>query len=201
MKFVIATHNPAKLAEMQRILAPLGIEAVTGEMLGITLTEAEETGETFAENAFLKADLACRETGLPAIADDSGLCVEALGGAPGVYSARFAPKGQYSEKLLEALKDVADEDRGAYFVSHICCVFPNGDTVTAEGRCNGVIGHEMHGTGGFGYDPVFTWKTGRTFAEMSAEEKDAISHRGVAMRGFVEKLTAYLSKRGTVYDQ
>lgn len=193
MKYIIATHNPHKLEELARILAPLGIEAVTDTMLGITLTEAEETGTTFAENAYLKAALACKESGLPAIADDSGLCIDALDGAPGVLSARYAEPGSRKKTVLAQLADVPPEERGAYFASAVCCVFPNGDTVTAEGICPGSIGYECRGEGGFGYDPIFVTENGRTFAELSAEEKDAISHRGVAMRKFARLLAEYLN--------
>ena len=133
MQFVIATHNPHKCEELARILAPLGITAV----LNKDLPEVEETGETFLSNAFLKADSACDFTGLPAIADDSGLMVDALDGAPGVYSARFAGEtGTYADcnrKLLDIMKEVPAEQRTARFVSVIACVFPNGDVVTAEG--------------------------------------------------------------------
>lgn len=194
MKFLIATHNPHKLEELARILKPLGIEAVTDRDLGLTLTEADETGETFAENAFLKASLACRESGLPAVADDSGLCVDALGGAPGVYSARYAPEGQLCSTLLRNLADVSADKRGAHFVSSVCCVFPNGDTVTAEGTCDGVIADACRGESGFGYDPVFETAGGRTFAELLPAEKDAISHRGRALAKFSERLKAYLEK-------
>ena len=194
MQFIIATHNPHKLDEIARILAPLGITAVTDRDLGITLTEAEETGATFAENAYIKAAAACRESGLPAVADDSGLCVDALGGAPGVYSARYAPEGQRKTTLLRNLEGVADADRGAHFTSAVCCVFPNGDTVTAEGHCYGRITRERRGAGGFGYDPLFETENGKTFAELSAEEKDAISHRGASLRIFSQNLRRYLQQ-------
>ena len=186
MTFVIATHNQHKLTELERILSPLQIEVTTAQ-----LDEVEETGTTFAQNAFLKADAACRQTGLPAVADDSGLMVDALDGAPGVYSARYAGEGatdsQRIEKLLGELKAVPKEQRTAHFVSSICCVFPNGKTVTAEGTCSGSIEFSPSGTDGFGYDPVFL-VNGKTFAELTAQEKDAISHRGRALRQFVEKL-------------
>lgn len=186
MTFVIATHNAHKLAELERILAPLHIDVITAE-----LDEVEETGTTFAQNAFLKADAACKQTGLPAVADDSGLMVDALNGAPGVYSARYAGEGatdgQRIEKLLSALKDIPQEQRTARFVSSICCVFPNGQTVTTEGNCPGSIAFAPAGNGGFGYDPVFL-VNGKTFAELPAQEKDEISHRGKALRLFAEKL-------------
>ncbi len=190
MKFVIATHNVHKLDELRRILAPLGVEAD----IDPTLPEAEETGVTFAQNAFIKADEACRFTGLPSIADDSGLTVDALGGEPGVYSARYAPVGQRKATVLQKLQGLPKEQRGAAFVSAVCCVFPNGDVVTAEGVCRGHIGEEARGDGGFGYDPIFVTENGRTFAELTPEEKDAISHRGRALRAFAEKLAIYLEE-------
>ncbi|MFI3140943.1 MAG: RdgB/HAM1 family non-canonical purine NTP pyrophosphatase [Clostridia bacterium] len=191
MKFIIATHNKKKLAEMQRILAPLGIEAVTDEMIGISLTEAEETGTTFAENAFIKAKSACLESGMPAIADDSGLVVDALDGAPGVYSARYS--GEHgndksnNDLLLANLKDIADEKRTARFVSSICVVFVDGKKIVVDGACEGKIGYGEKGEGGFGYDPLFMVGD-KSFAEFSAEEKDAVSHRGKAMRKLVIEL-------------
>lgn len=188
MKFIIASHNVHKLDELRRILAPLGVEAD----IDPALPEADETGVTFAENAFIKADEACKFTGLPAIADDSGLQVDALGGEPGVYSARYAPVGQRKATVLQKLAGLPTEQRGAQFVSAVCCVFPNGDTVTAEGICRGHIGEEPRGEGGFGYDPIFVTENGRTFAELTPSEKDAISHRGRALRAFAENLAAYL---------
>ncbi len=185
--YVIATHNAKKLTELARILEPLGIAAVTDRELGITITEAEETGTTFEENAYIKAASACRETGLPAIADDSGLEVDALDGAPGVYSARYAGEGatdaDRNAKLLDALRGVPAEKRGARFVSAVCCVFPDGETLTARGECPGRIGFEARGNGGFGYDPLFLVGD-KTYAELSDEEKDAVSHRGEALRRF-----------------
>ena len=149
MKFVIATHNQHKLEEFERILTPLGIAIALRE-----LSEVEETGETFAENAFLKADAAMKETGLPAVADDSGLMVDALGGAPGVYSARYAGEGgTYDDvirKLLYEMRDVPEGERTARFVSSICCVFPSGEVLRAEGTCEGTIAFEKRGEGGFG---------------------------------------------------
>lgn len=203
MRFIIATHNRKKLAELSRILLPLGIEAVTAEEAGFSLTEAEETGDTFEENAYLKAALACRETGLPAVADDSGLMVDALNGAPGVYSARYAGEGATDDdrnhKLLQVMQDIPKEQRGAQFVSAICCVFPDGKTVTAGGECPGWVGFEPAGEDGFGYDPLFVVAdglpgAGKTYAQLSPEEKDAVSHRGNALRMFGEKLRAYLEK-------
>jgi len=184
--FIIATHNKNKLNELERILTPLNINIATAE-----LDEVEETGTTFAQNAFLKADAACRQTGKPAVADDSGLMVDALDGAPGVYSARYAGEGASDDdriqKLLHNLEDIPKEERTAKFVCSICCVFPNGDKVTAQGECAGMIGFEPQGTDGFGYDPVFLVNE-KSFAELSAQEKDKISHRGRALREFAVQL-------------
>lgn len=192
MKFVIATHNQHKLQELQRILAPLGVEAITAD-----LSEVEETGTTFAENAFLKAQSACRETGLPAVADDSGLEVEALDGRPGVYSARYAGENatdaQRMEKLLGELEGVPAEKRGARFVSAVCCVFPDGERIQVEGECPGAIAFAPAGEDGFGYDPVFLCGE-KTFAQMTAAEKDAVSHRGKALEKFSQALEAFLKK-------
>ncbi|MCL2488569.1 MAG: RdgB/HAM1 family non-canonical purine NTP pyrophosphatase [Oscillospiraceae bacterium] len=190
--FLIATRNPGKLEEMRRILQPLGIRAVTGADIGITLTEVDETGATYAENAFLKAAAACRESGLPAIADDSGLEVDALGGAPGVYSARYAGEGAGAaacvQKLLRELDGVPAEQRTARFRAVICCVFPSGEAIYAEGTgCEGRIGLAPTGAGGFGYDPVF-YVGDRSFAQFDPTEKDAISHRGRALRAFQERI-------------
>lgn len=189
MEFVIGTHNKNKILEFERILSPLSVGIVSAN-----LQEVEETGTTFAENAFLKASSACRETGKPAVADDSGLMVDALDGAPGVYSARYAGVGASSEacvqKLLNALKDVPAEKRDAKFVCSICCVFPNGDKISAEGECSGKIVFTPKGNSGFGYDPVFLVGD-ETFAEISAVKKDKISHRGHALRLFAEKLKRY----------
>lgn len=190
MKFVIATHNKGKVVEFQRLLEPMGIEAVM-----MDISEPEETGATFQENAFIKAESACKETGLPAVADDSGLCVDYLSGAPGVYSARFAEPGKRRLTVLEKLKGVPAEQRGAHFVSAVCCVFPNGDKIEAEGKCFGTIAFESRGENGFGYDSIFQ-QEGRTFGEMTAAEKDARSHRGKAFAAFEEKLREYLKQKG-----
>lgn len=197
MKFVIATHNAHKLIELQRILAPLGIEGVTDRDLGIELPEVEETGTTFAENAYLKAASACQVTGLPAIADDSGLVVDALGGRPGVYSARYggeeATDKDRNVLILGEMKDVPKSERSARFVASVCCVFPNGDVLRAEGTFEGEIGYAPAGENGFGYDPIFVVGD-RTSAEMSSAEKDAMSHRGNALRVFSKDLAAYLAQ-------
>ena len=198
MQCIVATHNAHKLEEIRRILQPLGMEVVTDRMLGIALPEAEETGTTFAENALIKAADACRFTGLCAVADHSGLAVDALDDAPGVYSARYAGENATDadrmQKLLKALEGVPAEKRTARFVCAVCLVFPNGDMVTASGTCEGKIAFAPRGTDGFGYDPVFLpdAHAGKTFAELSAAEKDAISHRGEALRAFVPQLAAYM---------
>lgn len=195
MKFIIATHNMKKQAEMQRILSPLGVEVLTAEMAGVTLTDVEETGATFEENAVLKAENGCMESGLPCIADDSGLSVDFLGGEPGVYSARYSGTHGDDEaniqKLLKKLEGVPEEKRTARFVSVVCVCFPDGRELTVDGKCEGKIGFEKHGDNGFGYDPVFMVGK-KSFAELSAEEKDKISHRGNALRRLVRVLPEYL---------
>lgn len=186
MKYVIATHNPHKLLELQRILEPLHIDVTTTD-----LREVEETGTTFAENAFLKAQAACEQTGLPAVADDSGLSVDALQGAPGVYSARYAgpdaTDAQRMEKLLEELEDIPADQRTARFVSAICVVYPDGERIDVEETCEGSVAFAPRGTDGFGYDPIFLVGD-RTYAELSPAEKDAVSHRGKALRKLAKRL-------------
>ena len=195
-KFVLATHNPGKLAEMREILSKLGVEVISPAKAGVTV-EVEETGSTFAENAMLKARAICAAAGLPAIADDSGLCVDALNGGPGVYSARYGgegldDRGRYM-LLLNGLR--GQTTRAAHFSCAVACAFPNGDTLEAEGRCDGAIAFAPMGTGGFGYDPVFLLPgKGKTFGQLSPEEKSAVSHRGKALAAFAEKLEAYLKK-------
>ena len=196
MKFLIATHNIKKRDELSRILKPLGIDAVIASDIGMEITDAEETGTTFAENARIKAESGCRETGLPCIADDSGLCIDALDGRPGVYSARYAGGHDtpYSHKmavLLDEMKDVPKEKRTARFVSSVCCIFPDGRELCVEGTCEGRIGFEPEGNGGFGFDPVF-YVGEKSFATFTPEEKDAVSHRGNSLRLLAEKLPEFL---------
>ena len=185
MKIIIATHNKHKLQEMGRILSPMGYEVVTDLDLGIELSDVEENGETFLDNARIKAEAGCKESGLPCIADDSGLCVDALNGAPGVYSARYSgvhgDDDGNNRKLLAELSGVPTEKRTAHFACAICVSFPDGSEVTATGKCEGYIGYEKKGTNGFGYDPLFMVGD-RSLAQMTAEEKDAISHRGNALK-------------------
>ena len=195
MRFVIATHNTHKLTEFARILKPLHIEALSENELSAPLPDVEETGTTFAENAYLKAASACMATGLPAVADDTGLCVDALNGEPGIYSARYAPDDVKSETILQKMTDAPTDERSARFICAICCVFPNGDRLDVQGVCEGVISANIRGTNGFGYDPIFECPDGRTFAEMTAEEKDAYSHRGKALKLFSEKLQAYQEEK------
>ena len=196
MKFVLATQNQKKLREMSDILSGFGVEVVTPKSLGIDL-EVEETGTTFAENAMLKAKAICEAANLPAIADDSGLCVDALAGAPGVYSARYGGEGlddvgRY-RLLLENLR--GQTTRTAHFACAIACALPNGDTLTAEGKVEGTIAFAPMGEGGFGYDPIFFYPPLRkTFGQLTAEEKHGISHRGKALEVFVKDLATYLNQ-------
>lgn len=187
MKFVLASHNKGKLAEMQAILGELGVEVIMPSDVGVDM-DVEETGTTFAENAGLKAQAIMQASGLPAIADDSGLCVDWLQGAPGIYSARYGHKSSDAERtayLLENMIDVPDEARTAKFVCVITCLWPDGRKIVARGECPGRILHEVHGSNGFGYDPVFyVPEQGKTFAELSPEEKNAISHRARALQEF-----------------
>ena len=195
MDFILATNNMKKLAEMQRILSPLGINVVTAKMLGITLEEVEEDGDTFEANAKIKALAACKAANMPAIADDSGLCVDYLDGAPGIFSARFSGEHGNDELnndlLLDKLEGVPMEKRTAYYVCAICCEFPNGDEIIVRGECHGHIGFERDGSEGFGYDPLFIIN-GKAFGRYSAEEKDKISHRGNALRLLTKELEKYI---------
>lgn len=194
MKLVLASKNQKKLVEMNDILSHLGIEVCSETEAGVDL-EVEETGTTFEENSLLKAKAVMETSGLPAIADDSGLCVDCLNGAPGVYSARYGGEGLSDEDryrmLLENMR--GQMTRTAKFVSVITCCFPNGDVLTARGECPGTIAYAPMGEGGFGYDPVFfVPELKKTFAQLTAEEKNAISHRGKALEAFKVKLEEYL---------
>ncbi len=197
MVFVIATNNSKKRVELDRILNPLGIQAVTAEQAGVDLQEVEETGSTFEENAELKALAACNLSGLPAVADDSGLVVDALDGAPGIYSARYAGENATDAdriaKLLREMQGIPPEERNARFVSAVCCVFPDGRKIIVRGECEGSIGQIPQGNDGFGYDPVFVTESGKTFAELTPQEKDAVSHRGIALRKLAEQLKQVLA--------
>lgn len=200
MDFLLATKNAHKIEEMNRILAPLDVRVLGEHECGVLLPDVEETGGTFAENAFLKARLACLASGMPSIADDSGLCVDGLDGAPGVLSARFAGEDHDDQrnidKLLYLLSDAPEGDpaRNARFVCEICCCFPDGNVITAQGVCRGVIATCRHGDNGFGYDPVFMVGN-LSFAQMESDDKDAVSHRGRALRAFSEKLKKRIGER------
>jgi len=186
MKFVMATNNLNKLREAKEIFGSLGIEVISQKEAGVSI-EPEENGETFAENALIKARAVYELVKLPVIADDSGLCVDALNGAPGVYSARYAPENERCEKLLRNLQSVPAGQRTAQFVTVIAFIDANGTETICEGICRGVIGFEKRGTNGFGYDPVFMYGD-KSFAELTPEEKNAVSHRGAALRKLYEIL-------------
>ena len=195
MKFVLASHNRGKLAEMQKILGELDVEVVLQSDLGLDL-EPDETGTTFAENSLIKAKAVMEASGFPAIADDSGLCVDYLGGGPGIYSARYGglddDKARYT-LLLQNMRGA--NTRAAHFHTAIVCCFPNGDILEAEGDCHGTIAYAAMGESGFGYDPIFLVpELRKTFAQLTADEKNAISHRGNALRAFADKLKEYMEK-------
>lgn len=194
MKLVLASDNKNKLREFRTLFEGFGVELLSKADVGC-MEEVEETGETFAENARIKAEAVMHATGLPAVADDSGLCVDALGGAPGVHSARYTGSHDDSDKdryelLLRNLGERTD--RSARFVCSLCCAFPNGDILTAEGKCEGSILQAPRGENGFGYDPVFQ-PDGFvcSMAELTMEEKNAISHRGKALAQFKHEWEKY----------
>ena len=198
MKFVLASKNPKKLKEMQEILEQIGIEVISEAEAGVDV-EVEETGSSFEENSVLKARAVCKAAGLPAIADDSGLCVDALGGGPGIYSARYGGEGLTDKDRYQLVLDGmrGQTDRGAKFVCCICCAFPDGGAIGARGECAGLIGHAPLGEDGFGYDPIFVVpELKRTFAQLTAKEKHSVSHRGRALAAFRIKLADYLKRRG-----
>ena len=194
-EFIIATNNQHKVVEIERILSPLGITAATAGERGVDLGDVVEDGDTFAANARIKAQHAYALCHCPVIADDSGLCVDALGGRPGIYSARYGGEdATFSEKislLLDELKDVPDEERTAHFSCAVCCIIDENTVIEVEGRCEGRIARAPYGDGGFGYDPIFT-VDGRSFASLSSEEKDRCSHRGNALRKLREALQGFL---------
>ena len=197
MKMVLASKNAHKLTEMQAILSAQGVEVVLESDVGVDI-DVEETGTTFEENSLLKARAVMEATGLPAIADDSGLCVDALNGAPGVYSARYGGPGlddvgRY-RLLLENMR--GQLDRRGKFVSVITLCMPNGDVIAARGECPGTLAYAPKGTGGFGYDPIFFLpELKKTFAELTPEEKNAVSHRANSLKEFQKKLEEYLRTR------
>ena len=185
MKIILASNNKNKLREFREILEPLGYEVITQSEAGADI-EAEETGTTFEENAYIKAKAAYDITHLPVIADDSGLEVDALGGEPGIYSARYAEEGKRCAKVLSKMEGVPDEKRTARFVCAVCYIDENGESFTVKGTCEGRIGYEKRGTNGFD-DPIFMYGD-RSFAEISAEEKDKVSHRADALRKFEARI-------------
>ena len=194
--FVIASNNPKKVKELNRILNPMGINAKTAKELNVNLDDVEETGTTFVENARLKARAAFERTKLPCIADDSGLMVDALNGAPGVYSARYSGENatdeSNNEKLLKEMANVLPTQRTAKFVCVICCILEDGKEIIAHGECIGRIANAPSGKDGFGYDPLFLAQDGRSYAQLSAEEKDKISHRGNAIKALKQQLSQYI---------
>ena len=198
MKLVLASKNEKKLKEMNEILSGMGVEVCLQRDAGVDV-DVEETGTTFEENSMLKARAVMEASGLPAIADDSGVCVDALNGGPGIYSARYGgpeldDAGRY-RLLLENMRGA--RTRAAHFTSCIACVFPNGDTLEAEGICPGTIAFAPQGDGGFGYDPVFFLpELRKTYAQLTPEEKAAVSHRGKALAVFEGKLRDYLKENG-----
>lgn len=193
MKMILASQNRHKLKEIEKITNGFGIELVTMDEAGLNGMDVVEDRDTFEGNSEKKAREVMEASGLPSVADDSGLVVDALDGAPGVYSARFSGEGatyaSNNKKLLELLKDVPEEKRTARFVSVITAVFPGGKTLSARGEIEGFIAFEEKGLGGFGYDPLFIVPgSGKTFAELTGEEKNAISHRAKALVRFRELL-------------
>ena len=193
MKVVLASKNAHKLKEIAKITEKFGFELVLQSELGLDL-DPDENGTTFEENSLIKAKAVMEAARMPAIADDSGLMVDALGGEPGVYSARYGGDSckndvERYEYLLRKLDTVPDGERNAKFVSVITLIYPDGKTVVARGECPGVILREARGSNGFGYDPVFlVEEDGMTMAEMSAERKNEISHRARALQALSEKL-------------
>lgn len=196
MKLILASHNQKKVKEMREILSALSVEVLSQAEAGLSV-EVEETGATFAENALLKAEAVMRASGLPAVADDSGLAVDALNGGPGIYSARYGGEGlDDTGRCALLLANMRGQTRrNCRFVCSVACCFPEGDVLTAEGVCEGMVAFAPQGEGGFGYDPVFFLPAlRRTMAQLSPEEKHQISHRGKALRLFAEKLNEYQAR-------
>ena len=193
MKVVLASKNPHKLVEISKITEKFGFDLVLQSELGVDI-DVEETGTTFEENSFLKAEAVMKATGLPALADDSGIAVDALNGEPGIYSARYGFDESLNDHdrmmlLLKNTEQVPDGKRQAQFVCVITMVTPEGQTIQARGEIHGELTREPRGENGFGYDPIFYYPPfGKTTAEASPEEKNAVSHRGNALRVFYDKL-------------
>ena len=191
---VLATHNAGKIREFKSVLEPLGYTATAVRDLCPQLPEPEETGTTFEENARLKAAYYMKATGLPCLADDSGIIADALGGRPGVYSARYAgpecDDEKNNQKLIDELSAFQPEERTVHYACVLALLFPDGREIVREGRCSGVLRDFYAGTNGFGYDPLFyVPEKGKTMAEMTMEEKNEISHRGKALELLVEALS------------
>ena len=195
MKFFVATKNQHKMSEFKKIFENSGITVLCENDVEIKIDDVEETGTTFEENSLIKARAAVKATGMPCIADDSGLCVDALGGKPGVYSARYAgahgDNAANNKKLLEELKNVPQNKRTAQFVCVIACVFPDGREFTVRGETNGVIATAPQGEQGFGYDPLFVSEVG-CFGTILADVKNSVSHRGRAIEKFKTEITKYI---------
>ena len=193
-RLILASNNKKKLAELRDILADTGIQVISQREAGCDF-EVDENSDTFEGNAYLKAAAVTQATGEPAVSDDSGLCVDALGGAPGVHSARYTGRHEDTDEqrwhfLLKNMEN--EEHRSARFVSCICCTFPNGDVLRARGECEGEILRGPRGEFGFGYDPIFLVAgTGKSMAELTPEEKNRISHRAKALEKFKEELREY----------
>ena len=193
MKVVLASKNPHKLVEISKITEKFGFELVLQSELGVDI-DVEETGTTFEENSFLKAEAVMKATGLPALADDSGIAVDALNGEPGIYSARYGFDPSLDdwgrlELLLKNTEQVPDGSRQAQFVCVITLVTPEGQVIQARGEAHGELLRQPAGEGGFGYDPIFYYPPlGKSFAELSPEEKNQVSHRAQALKLFYEKL-------------
>lgn len=196
MKIFISTKNQKKLIELERILKPMGFEVLSQKDFSKNFPEPVENGTTFEENAIIKAKDGLKNTGLISVADDSGICVDYLNGAPGIFSARYSGEHGDDEsnnkKLLSELEDVPLEKRTARYVAAIACVFPNGEYFTVRGECEGKINFEPVGDGGFGYDPYFISELG-PMGLLTPEQKDRISHRGKALVLFKEKLKEYIN--------
>lgn len=197
MKVILASQNRHKLQEIQAILAPYDIELVLQSELGLQI-DVEETGTTFEENSELKARAVMEATGMPAIADDSGICVDVLGGEPGIYSARYGAPECVTDQdrlfhLLNNLRGIRSEERTARFVCVITLLWPDGRKLVAKGTCEGLITFEPRGENGFGYDPIFFSPAhGCTLAQLSPEEKNKISHRANALNRLEQMLEEVL---------
>lgn len=193
MKVVLASKNKHKLVEISQITEKFGIELVLQSELGVDI-DVQETGSTFEENSLLKAEAVMKATGLPALADDSGIAVDALNGEPGIYSARYGFDESLDDRgrvqlLLKNTQNVPDNQRQAQFVCVITLITPDGQTIQARGEIHGFLTREPSGEGGFGYDPIFYYPPfGKTLAEVSAEQKNQVSHRANALKLFYEKM-------------